>query len=1672
MSATVDLLPHRPSLLDRRASNNFSDLPDRLSVSALLRAASPSSSAAAAAAGAPYLRTAPKKPSAALLPFIPLTPIMASPLLTPDVAHAPTPAAMLDSAARQPTSGHDPPQEQDYISHQASPSNPTWTTSPPTPPPKPSPSARAASSPPPSPLRAARGRTKSHSQSAVGARSRSASSRRSGPRPASLASYAPTPLSRSYSPSPAPSLDTPRTAPVPAAAPSLRRLSLPADLSKPLPPRPPFADGAPKELPPVPSTNAGSARIDATEEEETLLPSLSRRSAATSRTSSASVAALADGETGTLRGRARKLFSLADDEGKGEGEGEGDLSDTEERARGASVGQKRGSRERTESGQELAEEQAREREREKERAERMRRYHALMELLTTEVGYLLDLRVLVTVYLDQLLLLSASSPSAVISAPVGLPTPPLAPPLCLGVPLPSSGRSMTSLSALSIPSLFPSSRSSFFHHSPAASPSPSTTDFLANSGSPSDRDKDAEDNSSRERSRQSSGVSTCNTSSTSRERERERERDKENLERAQAFRPGRSSRQPAGPVLAEKDVRAVCRNAQELLRFHERFVGELRAAVGLVGFGMVLGGEESWIRGVRGEGEGEDEGVGAELIEHAVEVVATKFVSEAASFSIYETFCPGHAAATDLLRRAHQRWPAIWEAYEQRCTLLVSRNPDSTAPVHDRGRSDGVAASASPASPTSEEGGRLSPEPGPRKKRRHSTPAPSFSAQPTLASTHEGSAEPGSLPFPSSTGPLSAVTPAFPTSPSERWPRAAGPKLKFMDYLIKPVQRICKYPLLLDQLRPKRADATSARQAAVDEAVRLASEAMRGVVSRVNRASEKEAHNLRSALIASRIVYPHSPSQGSSGGGSSSTTLSSAPSAYPPSATSSSSSGSSSSHGHSASASSSSASSCISSPATPGPSTSTVTPSSGGPAAITPLTPLTPLTITSPRATGLTAEFVSSLGPCTLAGALDVLQHPAHRAKYLGAFLYAGGYCILVKVVKGGRAYEPRHWFPLGGVEVVDVEEDDPSFPYSFHVTANGHDLQLAASCPQEKAIWLSAINDALSTKPSWVNEPLSSFQADDKSPLSSVEDAPQESPSGLPTIQSLSELEKHGESATQAIEAPATTPTSATTPASGGGGFGGKGQLKYSRTLSRLDSLTQRQDPSHPQLAATFSAALSRRSSTASVKAFFAPIAFDSARVARPSAQARAHVEQSLHDLFSEPCLAARAQAQMRGEELFQVRLPAAGAGGAGSGGGVLVKRQGSGLPLPRSNSGLSLANAMGLVAAKRRYDSVLVSRRKASMDGVPDLPVPGESASAAGAEMNVSTSMHAGAGGNASASVSTQGSSGPTLAGRAKSLAVRRQKKLPASIASAITSAIAQQKAEVETQKRAVEGGPADVRSPEALSLDSPPAASHCSSVSSHPGLDSLLPSPTEASPLPIPVPGLSPNGTLRQSDILQAHPAGAVDAKPKRARSMVSNVRSFFRSPSRDGDAPSIPLGLDTSGRASPAPPLLTESPTSEYATGIVQWLRRTSIRRRDSGSSGSRSTTDDQHYHHRQQQQQQQNLLDGRRPLPTRNSSDGVSVRSAGPSGSLQIPPSPAHRVAFSAATATEPPTPKRRRSLFVPSSRSRDRVLASHDDGALAGEVHDAPSAHANMPSRRSIKNIFLFQRSNSLTPMG
>ncbi len=77
----------------------------------------------------------------------------------------------------------------------------------------------------------------------------------------------------------------------------------------------------------------------------------------------------------------------------------------------------------------------------------------------------------------------------------------------------------------------------------------------------------------------------------------------------------------------------MCRNAQELLKFHERFVAELRDAVDAVGFrgAFAQTGEES-----PEYRSGEDSVT--ERVERAVEVVAAKLVNEVSTHARFARF--------------------------------------------------------------------------------------------------------------------------------------------------------------------------------------------------------------------------------------------------------------------------------------------------------------------------------------------------------------------------------------------------------------------------------------------------------------------------------------------------------------------------------------------------------------------------------------------------------------------------------------------------------------------------------------------------------------------------------------------------------------------------------------------------------------------------------------------------------------------------------------------------------------------------------------------------------------------------------------------------------------------------------------------------------------------------
>lgn len=197
-----------------------------------------------------------------------------------------------------------------------------------------------------------------------------------------------------------------------------------------------------------------------------------------------------------------------------------------------------------------------------------------------------------------------------------------------------------------------------------------------------------------------------------------------------------------------------------------------------------------------------------------------------------------------------------------------------------------------------------------------------------------------------------------------------------MDHMIKPVQRICKYHLLLDQLKSRVPSHTHSQQwmegglerlhhnqgadadvtfdpaelfsaGQTESLVSHACEAMREVVNSVNDDRRKHEDRWKALLIASRVL-----------------------------------------------------SSPVASSSSPHPQ--------------------------------LTSEFLITLGNCSMGGALDVIYHrpttsTMTKAKYLGAFLYEQGYLVFVKVGKG-KTYEPQHWFSLKDFDVLDLSDEDGEF--------------------------------------------------------------------------------------------------------------------------------------------------------------------------------------------------------------------------------------------------------------------------------------------------------------------------------------------------------------------------------------------------------------------------------------------------------------------------------------------------------------------------------------------------------------------------------------------------------------------------------------------------------------------
>ncbi|KAH0839929.1 hypothetical protein J3R83DRAFT_883 [Lanmaoa asiatica] len=736
--------------------------------------------------------------------------------------------------------------------------------------------------------------------------------------------------------------------------------------------------------------------------------------------------------------------------------------------------------------------------------ETTRRHHALSELLSTELGYLLDLRTLVSVNI----------PPSVFVPKI---------------------HSLSQVYLRLLPVLKNRSSSSLAH-GPGSSSNPTISYF---SRPPSVHGIHSQSTSLRTHSHPHLNGNTCLVPLT---------------------HPGESH--PSGPasphsiparvekcttrhLFSASDLDAITRNAEEILEFHERLVRQLRQVISP--FGISMNPRETL-----------PQNAGQSLrkfpidVHRVINAVSTVFVDNASSFDQYQSFCSGHSEAFDLVRKVQHGYPTEWDAFELRCAALSAEmqlqdfSEELILPSESRNQVLDLC------------------------KRRHS-----------LSSLDALSSENMKAPI------LSASE----SGHTDRDASSRRPRLMFMDYMIKPVQRVCRYPLLFDQLQERPGSQKfgdglhefSSTPRDIQDAVKTALWTMRTVASSVDDARRQQDLFVKSVQIVSRITQGLLTSVASHNRPSQSASLS---------------------------------------------------------------------------------TFLSSLAPCYLSGSLDVIHYRGTnmarlgtvRAKYLGAFLFPGGFLVLVKVAKS-KAYEPKHWFNLRGFELVDSNLDDVLLPSWFRISSKVHMFEFAASCRREKDIWVDAIRRAIAEEVPWSDEPPSSLQADFTAPL--LEDVQFEAISPLPTIQSIPELD----------DVESAVPNSGET-------------LFHPPVAQRASQIHLRaENPAKCDITVPLVVGPSRRSSVA-VHPVQMPES-NTFHLVRSTASAREQVDRGLLDVFSEKCLTARFHAHTHEEDLFEAQR---------------VTRSFS-----RSASALTMASAMSVAAKNRltKRESVLVPRKKSFVEG-----------------------------------------------------------------------------------------------------------------------------------------------------------------------------------------------------------------------------------------------------------------------------------------------------------------------------------------------------------------------------------
>jgi len=194
---------------------------------------------------------------------------------------------------------------------------------------------------------------------------------------------------------------------------------------------------------------------------------------------------------------------------------------------------------------------------------------------------------------------------------------------------------------------------------------------------------------------------------------------------------------------------------------------------------------------------------------------------------VYEAFCAEHPVAIDIVKSLQRKRPVEWDAFERRCTELLSASlregaAEEVDEIGLRDRCPDIDTNA-----------------GDEELLHGQRPTASLDDNP-----------PSLRGRPRSNHDLKRASVATFKDTKERDPRL---RLQLVDYLIKPVQRICKYPLLFGtltlDLRPQVPNET-------DAVIMGAKQAMTDAAALVDNANFSHFQLQQTSRISARLSAP------------------------------------------------------------------------------------------------------------------------------------------------------------------------------------------------------------------------------------------------------------------------------------------------------------------------------------------------------------------------------------------------------------------------------------------------------------------------------------------------------------------------------------------------------------------------------------------------------------------------------------------------------------------------------------------------------------------------------------------------------------------------------------------------------------------------------------------------